>query len=263
MGRVFSAIFWTFFAVSSLLCLLVAFVLWVVTTPFDRERRINHLFSCAWAYLYAIAYPGWDVSVMHRQRIQPNQPYLMVANHTSIADIVLCFGLFRQFKWVSKQAMFNTPVLGWNMRMSRYIPLVRGDKSSIDHMLNTCRFWLRRGISIMMFPEGTRSEDGNLRPFKHGAFTLAQELNIPVVPIAIHGGHALIPKHGKSFAAKARLVVEVLDPVEPGSFASPQAFAEATRTAIALALNSEHTRSSTPRQGSATHAQPTRPMARS
>src|SRR5262245_47904084 len=168
MRRLSSAFFWAFFVFSSVSCFLVAGLLWIVTTPFDRDRRVNHLFSCWWASLYAIAHPGWDVTVLHRERIAKGEKYVLVANHTSIADIVLCFCLFRQFKWVSKEQVFKTPILGWNMRMCRYIPLVRGNPKSIATMMDSCRAWLTRGVSIMMFPEGTRSQDGSVKVFKHG-----------------------------------------------------------------------------------------------
>jgi 1-acyl-sn-glycerol-3-phosphate acyltransferase len=236
--RLFSVLFWVFFATSSLVCFLIALALWIVTAPFDRDRRINHMFSCWWASLYAIAYPGWDVEVLHRERIEKKATYVLVANHTSIADIVLCFCLLRQFKWVSKTQVFNLPLLGWNMRLSRYIPLVRGNPNSIANMMDACRKWMARGISIMMFPEGTRSDDGQVKAFKHGAFTLAQEARVPVVPIAIHGGHTLIPKHGATFAAKATLVVEVLPPVSPDSWPDVQEYAEHVRGLIQGALTS-------------------------
>lgn len=241
MRRVFSVLFWIFFAVSSLVCFFIAVALWIITAPFDRDRRINHMFSCWWASLYAIAYPGWDVRVLHRERIEKNKTYVLVANHTSIADIVLCFCLLRQFKWVSKTQVFNLPLLGWNMRLCRYVPLVRGNPNSIGMMMDLCRKWIARGVSIMMFPEGTRSEDGEVKVFKHGAFTLAKESNIAVVPVAIWGGSNLIPKHGSTFAAKAELVVEVLPPVPSDSWSDVQEYAEHVRGLIqgALALRSE------------------------
>ena len=156
MQRALTVFFWAFFVVSGLVCLVVAVLLWIITTPFDPQRRINHRFSCWWAALYARVYPGWTVRVTGRSHIRPDRAYVIVANHTSMADIVLMFCLFRQFKWVSKASVFNYPILGWNMRMCRYIPLVRGDKESIQRMMSVCEQWLNDGISIVMFPEGTR-----------------------------------------------------------------------------------------------------------
>ena len=234
--RLFSLAYWAFFGVTVAVLFGVALAIWVVTAPFDPARRVLHLYSCAWATLYAYVYPGWSLSVKNRTKIEHGKAYVLVANHTSVADIVLCFALFRQFKWVSKRSVFNLPFLGWNMWMCRYVPLVRGDAASISAMLDTCRAWLRRGISVMMFPEGTRSVDGLVKPFKHGAFTLALECGVPVVPVAIHGGSELIPKHGRTLAAKANLVVEVLDPVEPDGYASAGEYADAVRARLRTAL---------------------------
>jgi 1-acyl-sn-glycerol-3-phosphate acyltransferase len=235
MRALFSVLFWVFLAVTSVVGYLIALVLFVVTHPFDRDHRLNHWWSCCWATVYAIANPGWRVRTIRRERIRPGQAYVIAANHTSIADIVLCFTLFKQFKWVSKTTNFKLPLIGWNMTLSRYIPLVRGDVASARQMAIKARDFLQRGISIMMFPEGTRSRDGALLPFKHGAFTLALEANVPVVPIAIHGGHALIPKHGKTLSSTADLLVEVLDPVAP-DFPDATSFASAVRARIEESL---------------------------
>ena len=234
--KLFSILFWTFLAVSSVVCFLIAVVLWVVTTPFDRQRRLNHLWACTWASLYAYWYPGWKVRCIHRARIRPGTAYVLCANHTSVADIVLLFTLFKQFKWVSKRENFNLPLIGWNMWLSGYIPLVRGNPKSTEKMLDRCRAFLRRGMSIMMFPEGTRSRDGRVQPFKHGAFTLARETGVAVVPIAIHGGHALIPKHGATFAASAELTVEILDPIPSEGFEDANELARVVREKIVEAL---------------------------
>ncbi|MEL7368079.1 MAG: lysophospholipid acyltransferase family protein [Myxococcota bacterium] len=236
MRRVLSVLFWAFFALSGLVCLIIAFTLWIFTTPFDRQRRINHAFSCRWAALYARVYPGWTVRVTGQSNILPRRAYVMVANHTSMADIVLLFCLFRQFKWVSKASVFSYPIFGWNMRMCRYVPLVRGEKGSIETMMQTCADWLRHQMPIMMFPEGTRSKDGRLKPFKRGAFALAHETQSDIVPIAIHGGHRLIPKHQTTFATHADLWVEVLPPIAVEAGMTVEALSEASREAIRQAL---------------------------
>ena len=236
MQRALSFLFWAFFVVSSLICLLVAVLIWLVTTPFDPQRRINHHFSCWWAAMYAHVYPGWRIRVTGRDNIRPDQAYVIVANHTSLADIVLMFCLFRQFKWVSKASVFNYPILGWNMRLCRYVPLVRGDKNSIQQMMARCEAWLRDGISIVMFPEGTRTRDGLMKPFKHGAFTMAQQTNCDVVPVAIHGGHHIIPKHKRVLATRASLWVEVLPALKVDPASDVESLSQQAREAIREAL---------------------------
>ena len=234
--KLFSVVFWMFFGISCFANFAVALLLFAVTAPVDRDRRVLHIWACCWATMYAVTMPGWKFRVTGRKNIRSRTPYVIVANHTSIADIVLCFGLFKQFKWISKKEVFSYPLLGWNMRLCKYIPLIRGDRQSISAMWQACYAWLDRGISILMFPEGTRSQDGRLRSFKHGAFTMALESGVDIVPVAIHGGHSLIPKHGSQFAPRADLWVEVLEPMPHGDYDSAEAYGEAVRQRIAAAL---------------------------
>src|SRR5262245_33713750 len=170
---VFSLLFWAFMAVSSLLLFPIAVLVWAVTSPFDRRLAWQHRFTCWWASLYTWLNPSWRVRVEGREKIRPGTAYVMVANHQSFLDILVLFRLFAHFKWVAKAEMFRIPAIGWNMYLNRYIILRRGDRDSIARMMTACEDALRAGSSIMIFPEGTRSPDGRLKAFKHGAFTLA------------------------------------------------------------------------------------------
>lgn len=236
MRTLFSVAFWTYFVVTCLVMFPAALALWIVSLPFDRQGRVNHWFTCHWAMLYVRAYPGWTLEVVGREKIDPGKAYILAANHCSFADIILVYALFRQFKWVSKHTVFRAPIVGWNMYLCRYVAHVRGDEESGKKVVATCKRWLERGMSVLLFPEGTRSKDGNVQPFKHGAFTLALETRLPVVPIAIHGTHAVMPKHGTRVATQARLKVEVLDPVPPDGFTDPFVYGEAVRRKIRAAL---------------------------
>lgn len=191
-----SVLFWSYLIVSSSILWVFAVLLFLTTAPFDRRRRWLHLYTCAWAYHYLKLLPLWSTQIEGVERIPSGQACVLVANHQSMGDILLLFGLFRHFKWVSKRVMFRVPFIGWNMRMNNYVSLVRGDATSIEHMLNACRAHLRQGSPVMLFPEGTRSEDGQIKAFKRGAFTLATELGLPVIPIVVDGTRDILPKHG-------------------------------------------------------------------
>ena len=145
--------------------------------------------------------PLWHVTKTGREKIDPKKTYVVVSNHQSQLDILVAFGLFFHYKWVSKIEIFKLPFIGWNMILNDYIKLVRGDKDSVRRMLDHCRRSLGQGNSVWIFPEGSRSKDGNLRDFKHGAFILAKELNLPILPIAVSGTcHAPCPKRAWSCA---------------------------------------------------------------
>ena len=230
-------LFWSYFAVSNALWWLGSLLVAALTVPFDAKRRALHLYTCAWGYHYVSALPLWSACWSGREKIERDRTYMLVANHQSWGDILLLFGLFRHFKWVSKAAVFRVPFIGWNMSLNQYIGLRRGDRQSIAEMLERCRQHLRRGSSVMMFPEGTRSADGCIKPFKHGAFSLARELNIPIVPIVIDGSLKALPKHGLMMRTPWGLPVQirVLDPVEPTSD-SAQSLADAVRRRMIDAL---------------------------
>ncbi|WP_373046813.1 lysophospholipid acyltransferase family protein [Vulgatibacter sp.] len=218
MRAIFSLLFWIFFAISSALLFCVALVIFLVTLPFDPKGRVQHLFSCAWAQLYFWVNPTWRLHVQGREKLPWRSAAVIVANHQSLGDILVLFGLYRPFKWVSKASVFRAPFLGWNMRLNRYVPLQRGDKGSIAKMMAACETWLERGVPVLLFPEGTRSPDGNLLPFKDGAFRLAAAKGCPVIPIAITGTADTLPKHGLVIRRSAACRVHVLDAVDPAPF---------------------------------------------
>src|SRR5690606_16085028 len=128
-----------------------------------------------------------------REKIRRGETYVMVANHLSLLDILVLFRLFRHFKWVSKIENFRIPFIGWNMRLNRYIPLRRGDRTSVIQMMAACEETLASGSSIMMFPEGTRSLTGELKEFKTGAFELALKTRRPILPILLAGTANALP----------------------------------------------------------------------
>ena len=218
--RALSTLFWIFLVVSSLLCFPVAVLLWAVTTPFDRRRAALHQFTCFWASLYTWLNPVWPITIEGRERIRRDAVYVMVANHQSLLDILVLFRLFVHFKWVAKIELFKVPCIGWNMSLNRYVKLRRGDADSIARMMSTCEERIAEGSSIMMFPEGTRSADGHLKPFKHGAFTLAQRARVPLLPIVVEGTASALPKRGFVLQGKHHIRVRVLPEIPYARFAS-------------------------------------------
>lgn len=215
--KLFSLLFWAYMVVSCVVLFWAALVIWLVTLPFDPLRRCVHQFSCFWGYHYIQLCPFWSSKIEGRENI-PKGAAMLVANHQSLGDILLLYGLKRHFKFVSKSSIFKVPIVGWNMRLNRYISLVRGDRRSILKMFQECREHLEEGSSILMFPEGTRSSDGNIRPFKPGSFTLAKKAMVPIVPIVLDGTHDALPKSGYVLNTGQHLMVRVLPPIAPEDF---------------------------------------------
>jgi 1-acyl-sn-glycerol-3-phosphate acyltransferase len=166
-----------------------------------------------------------------------HEAYVVVANHESQADPFLLSFLPWDMRWVAKEALFKQPLSGWALRAGGDIPLRRGEGDSVRTCLAECERALRGGISVMMFPEGTRSPDGNLLPFKNGAFDLAIRAGVPILPIALAGTRAMRPKHSKWFG-KAHACAKILPAIPTAGMtaADVATLREQTRTAIASAL---------------------------
>lgn len=181
--------------------------------------------------------PLWDFSVQgDAPQDIAGRAYVVVSNHESNADPFLLSWLPWDMRWIAKAEMFKLPLFGLMMRWSGDIPLRRGDRGSVVEMMAECRRTLDGGLSVMMFPEGTRSRDGRLRPFKDGAFALAIEAGVPILPVAIAGTHDCLPK-GSAVLGEARAVVRVLPPIDTQGLTASQLpeLRDKTRECIAAA----------------------------
>jgi 1-acyl-sn-glycerol-3-phosphate acyltransferase len=218
MKAVLSALFWAFFALSCIPLFALAVLVWLLSFPFDRNGRLLHLYSCFWAQLYFYVSPVWHLRVEGRERLPWHGAAVLVSNHASLADILVLFGLYRPFKWVSKASNFRLPFIGWNMRLNGYVPLVRGDPESIGRMMVASEAWLDRGVPVLLFPEGTRSTDGQMKTFKDGAFRLAMAKGCLLYPVVLSGTADVLPKHGLVLRQRADCRARVLEPLDPKAF---------------------------------------------
>ena len=157
--------------------------------------------------------PLWQITIVGAAPADIDRSaYVVVSNHLSNTDPFLLSHLPWDMRWIAKEELFKLPVVGWLMKLSGDISLRRGDKDSVRHMFEECRATLERGLSVMIFPEGTRSRDGRLQPFKDGAFQLAILAKVPVLPVAVSGTEACLPK-GSRWPDEAKPVLRVLEPV--------------------------------------------------
>lgn len=248
LDKVISALFLFFCFVSSAFFFVIACLIWLLTCWWDRRLIYLHYFTCFWASLYVWITPQWQVSISGREQIDPQQTYLMISNHLSLLDILVAYGLFVPFKWVSKQEMFKLPFIGWNMWLNRYIGIQRGNKDSAKKMLADCEKTLRSGSSVYLFPEGSRSHNGQIKPFKVGAFVLAHRLQLPILPIALEGTQNALPKKSLTIQGHHPIQIDVMAPVPYADFAhlEPEATADYFQNLIHERLN--HLQASRPKQ---------------
>lgn len=218
LNRIIAAVFLVFFGLTSAVFFIVALVIWALTVLVDRRLILLHLFSSFWASLYLWVMPAWSVHVDGRRKNVWKRNYVIVSNHQSQLDILVAFHLFIPFKWVSKAEVFKLPFIGWNMWLNRYIKLKRGDKEGIARMFADCEKALSQGNSIFIFPEGTRSTTGAMKPFKPGAFILAKKMAVPILPVVISGTNAALPKHSLNFHGRQPIIIRMLDPIAPEQY---------------------------------------------
>lgn len=205
---------WLVLAVSALVCLPLMAILRVVTAPFDRGRYlVGRTFRLLVGVLPAALNPIWRFRWSGTPPADPRRPFVVVSNHESFTDILLISHLPWEMKWLSKAELFRVPIIGWMMQLAGDVPVKRGFGPSALEAMRACRQRLAERVSVMIFPEGTRSPRGDLLPFKDGAFRLAIEAGVPVLPLVVAGTRTALPKRG-FIMRPARAEVHILDPVE-------------------------------------------------
>lgn len=191
----------------------MVFVVWVVTLPFDKGHYAAGYLFRKLTVAHQVLNPLWKFHTSGTNITDPRRPYVVIANHESFVDILLISHLPWEMKWLSKETFFKFPLVGWMMQMAGDIRLVRGQKDSVIAAMAACKDRLDKKVSVMIFPEGTRTRDGNLQPFKDGAFRLAIENQVPILPLAVHGAYTGLVSGDWRFGV-TDAEVRVLAPIE-------------------------------------------------
>lgn len=211
MRSVQSALAWV--GILSLIFLMLPTV--ALVWLFDRtphKRITGRTFRVMGSWITRVN-PRWRVTISGEIPPASAHPFVVVSNHQSNADIPAISRLPWEMKWVGKKSLFALPVAGWMMRMSNDIAVDRKDPDSRANVLRRSKAVLASGLSVMIMPEGTRSRDTRLLRYQDGAFRLAVETGLPILPLAIEGSAEALPKHGWRFG-HADVKVHVFDPVE-------------------------------------------------
>ena len=156
---------------------------------------------------------GVKVAVKGAEKIDPHQAYILASNHQSWFDIFATLGYIPvPFSWLAKEELFKLPVLGRAMYSAGYIPIDRSDQRKSIISLNKAAEEIRKGSSVFIFPEGTRTPDGTVQGFKKGGFILAAKSHQPIVPISISGSYRILPKGGK-YITSGVITITIADPI--------------------------------------------------
>lgn len=191
--KVLGALFFVWALTATCLSTVLFSILSFVVMPFDRGGTRVWWVTRSWSQT-VMWISGGTVAVAF-ERPLPTTPVIFVCNHQSAFDILALFlGLGRRFVFIAKKSVFRYPFLGWHIKAAGYISVDRGDREASIRSLEAAGAKIRNGVSVTVFPEGTRSKDGSILPFKKGPFMVALKAGVPLVPVAIEGSLQLNPK---------------------------------------------------------------------
>lgn len=212
-----SSIVW---AVGTILTIILYFSMLavIVLFPFDKQRRRAHAQCYWWSDAVIGLNPFWKIGVSGLENIDHNKTYVIIANHQSLVDIVVIYKTKMQFKWVAKESLFRVPFVGWSLSLCRHICIIRGKLTSIKEVYREAAGWLRSGMSVLFFPEGTRSETRDLKDFQNGAFKLAIREKVAILPILLEDTGDAVPKGSWLFNASKPSRIKVLPAIDTSAF---------------------------------------------
>ena len=209
----------------------------------SKRRKWMHGVAVAWAKLIMAFIPIWKTSIQGRENIRKDKVYVIIANHQSLLDIlVLLAKLPVHFKFLAKQELFSIPFIGWHMKYAGYIPIVRSSKESGKMAVDRAKELLKEGVSVLFFPEGTRSQDGTIKEFKVGAFKLARELKAEILPVVIDGTGDVMPKDTLRMMRSSNFHLHVEKPVSTDRVSEVEPVKELVRHKMIQRLDEIRTR---------------------
>ncbi len=187
--------YWFFGGIATLFFFFLA----LFTSPFARHSKdYVHRLAGIWASVLLRILCGVRVRVTGIEHIETEKSYIIVSNHRSFTDILIGHIVMPlQFRWLAKKSLFRIPIIGWGMKRAGYISIEREKSVSALKSLERVRERLLSGKSVWIFPEGTRTPKEILGRFKRGAFVLARDTGLPVLPVVITGSDRLFPRPWK------------------------------------------------------------------
>ena len=208
-----SFLFYIFVFVWSSLIYVVTFIALPLCYPFDKKRFVVHKLS-KWL---TDSFFGFGLVMKRKvegiENLDPNGTYVMVLNHNSMVDILSIYNLPLVFKWVSKKEVYRIPIVGRLLLAHGDIVINRASTKEAMQLVHTRgKQWLAKGASVAIFPEGTRSKDGEIHNFKAGAFILAKDAEVPILPIVLEGTDRVVRK-GFFMNWSNRITIKILPPV--------------------------------------------------
>ena len=213
--KLYSILAWTMMVITSVIITPFFLLVWLTTFWWDRRRMAAHFMGTFWAWHYQSLIPFWKLHLEGRGKIPWRRPVVLVANHRSLVDILALYKLRRPFKWTSKSENFRLPFVGMVLSLTNSVRIKRESLRSGMQFLSRAEEEIRKGSSVLLFPEGTRSRSLEMRPFKEGAFLLARKTGCGIIPVVHTGTEKTFNRGSWVLKGKTRIFIRVLDEIPP------------------------------------------------
>lgn len=211
--KAYSILTWGTMVITSVIITPFFLLVWLFTFWWDRRRLAAHFMGTFWAWHYQSLVPFWKLHLEGRNKIPWNRPVVLVSNHRSLVDILALYKLRRPFKWISKSENFKLPFVGMVLSLTNSVRIRRGSVHSGMQFLTRAEEEMKKGSSVLLFPEGTRSRTGAMRPFKKGAFALAKKTGSGIIPIVHTGTEKTFFPGSWVLKGRAYIHIRVLDEI--------------------------------------------------
>ncbi len=213
--KIYSLLTWTIMVITSVIITPVFLLVWVLTFWWDKRRLAAHMMGTFWAWHYQSLIVFWKLRLEGREKIPWNRPVVLVANHRSLVDILALYKVRRPFKWVSKAENFKLPFVGMVLSLTNCVRINRESLRSGLQFISQAEKEMKKGSSVMIFPEGTRSKTKEMRAFRDGAFILAKKMHAGIIPIVHTGTEHTFPrgKGGWVLKGKTNIHIRVLEEI--------------------------------------------------
>jgi 1-acyl-sn-glycerol-3-phosphate acyltransferase len=189
----------------------------IIVSFFSHTGNPVHLIARIWSKSILFV-SGTRVDVQGLANIDSSKSYIYMSNHRSNFDIPVLLGCLPvQFRWLAKAELFKIPIFGRAMLGAGYVKIDRFNRESAFKSIDEVASKMKNGVSVMIFPEGTRSEDGNLKPFKKGGFIMAVDSGVPIVPVVLNGTRSIMAK-GSWMIKPGSVTLSIQKPIETAGY---------------------------------------------
>jgi len=225
----FSIIAWPVVALLTVLFWVLVILAWSTHLFGDPLLARAQRFSALWGKTLIALSPGVSVKIYGLENLPKDQPVILMPDHQSYIDIPVMSRVPLHFKWMADVGLFKIPFMGWSMGLSGYIPVNRGDGRDAVRSLHKAAEWLGKGVSVVLFPEGTRSHSGQFGRFRRGGFRLAAKTQSLIVPVVLVGTRQLLGRNSLLIRFWTQPEIHILPAVRPVLEGDPKALSVLAR----------------------------------